>query len=866
MAFKVPPLRISLFFISITLFAVNHRLLTAQELSNPLPPHAAVGTVSADSLADPSEIQDNAQAPLPYPAAEMVESKPQGTEVVIESTNPQTRVGTLYTLDNDVVITYGDRTIRADHIEYDSETGEVTARGHLVVSGGSNNELITASHGNLNVKSQTGTFYDVSGSVGLKRGISSKSNPTRVVYDNGNPFLFTGRIVIKKGPQEYDVIDGSVTSCQLPKPDWLLNAALFSIDSEKARAKNSVFHLLNVPLLFLPYVTHPVDPEDRQSGLLIPVLGDSSSKGVTFGEEVYFVLNRSMDLTLGSIYYSARGFSESGTFHYRGLGQNFVTGHFSALQDHGYTPSGGVYTNQGGQDVTLKARYDLAQDRTGAASVRFVADAEYLSSYIYREAFTDNFNQAVSTDILSYFYGVRNANGYSAALRVDRYEGLKPAPQTDAQIAASSPVSNSQVTVFHIPDLTLTTTDHWLAGTHLVWSLDSSIGGLKRTQPSFTTSGVGRIDIHPELAAPLEFAGLHIRPSIGLRETLYSHSRQTPFLAGGTPVESSTGFSRSDFEASVDIRPPVLERTFDSPLIRRVFGSEVKHAIEPAMTYRYVGGIGNFAAILRFDDLDIASNTNEIEYGVTQRLFVHPRKPRPCKIAEVAESSDDIAPDDTPNGKVTPLRCSSREFFSWRLAQKVFFNENFSDAVLEGRRNILDTTLSFTGIAFLTGPRSASPIISRLRVRPSEQFDVEWDFDYDAKQDKFTMSNIFADVHQGNVFAGFSYAGLHAPGRFETDGLPSSTTDFSQMRVLGGYGMPSKAGLSVAANAGLDLNLGTVQYGSLQTSYNWNCCGFSVEYRKYELGSVRNENAYRFNFTLANIGTAGNLRRAERLF
>jgi LPS-assembly protein len=57
-----------------------------------------------------------------------------------------------------------------------------------------------------------------------------------------------------------------------------------------------------------------------------------------------------------------------------------------------------------------------------------------------------------------------------------------------------------------------------------------------------------------------------------------------------------------------------------------------------------------------------------------------------------------------------------------------------------------------------------------------------------------------------------------------------------------------------------------VQYGSLQTSYNWNCCGFSVEYRKYELGSVRNENAYRFNFTLANIGTAGNLRRAERLF
>ena len=867
MAFKVPLIRTSFFFISITLFAANLRLLRAQELSNPLPPAAAAETSSSTQLPSAPGEDDAQQDAPPYPVAQVIDNKPQGTKVVIESTNPQTRTGSLYTLDKDVVITYGDRVIHADHIEYDSDSGDVTATGHLVVTGGANNEVISASHGTFNVRSQTGTFYDVSGSVGLKHVSTVPTAATRVVYDNGNPFLFTGRIVIKKGPQEYDVIDGSVTSCQLPKPDWLLNAALFSVDSQTARAKNSVFHLLNVPLLYLPYVTHPVDPEERESGLLIPVLGDSSSKGVTFGEEVYFVLNRSMDLTLGSIYYSARGFSESGTFHYRGLAQNFVTAHFSALQDRGYVPTGGVYTNQGGEDVVFKARYDLQPGVGAPVATRFVADTEYLSSYIYREAFTDNFNQAVSTDILSYLYGVRNANGHSAALRVDRYEGLKPAPQTDAEIAAGDAVTNSQLTVFHIPDLTFTTTDHWLAGNHLLWSLDSSFGGLKRTQPAFTSGGVGRLDLHPEIAFPLDFAGLHVRPSFGVRETLYSRSRETPFVAGVKPIESSAAFNRTDYEAKVDIRPPVLERTFDSPLIQRVFGSEVKHTIEPSMTYRYVGGIGNFAGVLRFDDVDIASNTNELEYGVTQRLFMHPRKPRPCKIAEVADSSDDDAsPDDVPNGKPAPPRCSSREFFSWRLAQKVFFNDNFSGAVIDGRRNILDTTLSFSGIAFLTEPRGTSPILSRLRVRPSERLDLEWDFDYDTKLGQFTTSNVFADVHQGNIFGGFSYAGLQAPGRFETNGLPSLTTDFSQMRLLAGYGTPAKAGLSVAANAGLDLKLGSVQYASLQTSYNWNCCGFSVEYRKYELGSVRNENAYRFNFTLANIGTAGNLRRAERLF
>ena len=78
--------------------------------------------------------------------------------------------------------------------------------------------------------------------------------------------------------------------------------------------------------------------------------------------------------------------------------------------------------------------------------------------------------------------------------------------------------------------------------------------------------------------------------------------------------------------------------------------------------------------------------------------------------------------------------------------------------------------------------------------------------------------------------------------------------------------MPSRPGLSVAANVGLDALAGTVQYGALQTSYNWNCCGVAVEYRKFNLGTVRDENSYRFSFTLANIGSAGNLRRAERLF
>ena len=184
--------------------------------------------------------------------------------------------------------------------------------------------------------------------------------------------------------------------------------------------------------------------------------------------------------------------------------------------------------------------------------------------------------------------------------------------------------------------------------------------------------------------------------------------------------------------------------------------------------------------------------------------------------------------------------------------------------VAPNRRNVFTTTADFTGLAFVTDARHLSPITSRLRIQTSARTDAEWDLDYDFKKGRINGSTTFVNYHFGQFTVGGGDAFLLVPG-----GLTSTTPaqqDFHQFRVLLGYGHPNKRGFSAASSFGFDANVGFLQYSTVQTTYNWDCCGVSLEYRRFALGSVRNENQFRFVFSLANIAAFGNLRRQERLF
>lgn len=88
----------------------------------------------------------------------------------------------------------------------------------------------------------------------------------------------------------------------------------------------------------------------------------------------------------------------------------------------------------------------------------------------------------------------------------------------------------------------------------------------------------------------------------------------------------------------------------------------------------------------------------------------------------------------------------------------------------------------------------------------------------------------------------------------------------NQIRALVGYGDLNRRGWNGDVGFSYDVTEGIFQNQVVQISYNGSCCGIGLEYRRFELGTIRVENQFRVVLLIANIGSAGNLRRQEKIY
>jgi LPS-assembly protein len=95
---------------------------------------------------------------------------------------------------------------------------------------------------------------------------------------------------------------------------------------------------------------------------------------------------------------------------------------------------------------------------------------------------------------------------------------------------------------------------------------------------------------------------------------------------------------------------------------------------------------------------------------------------------------------------------------------------------------------------------------------------------------------------------------------------PNFAQRSNQTRALLGYGDMNRRGWNAAFGASYDWTQQAFQNQIAEVSYNGSCCGIGFEVRRFSFGTIRNENLYMAVFRIANLGSAGNLRRQEKIF
>ena len=487
-----------------------------------------------------------------------------------------------------VQIEQGDVRLEADRVEINTETSEAVATGRVVLFDG--RDRLTGERIEYNLRSATGVVYKA----------EAAAEPH---------FFFGGNRMERFGDKAYRIAGGNFTTCEDETPAWSvrLRSATAYLD-DYMWGTGASFWVWKVPLVpFIPFFATSLR-KDRHSGLLTPTFGNSSDKGFSVRQPIYFVLSDSQDLTLSPTYFQERGVGLGATYRYvrtegsKGELDGFYLHDKEDSSDHDHDRWVGSLRHEEVITPRLVLKADVAR----------VSDDTFLSEFGYTldERSTQRLESNVS---LSQRWEKWNFVG-----RLFFYQDL---------------TTDQPVELQRLPELRLNAFQQpipWVP--NLLFELDSSYNNFVRD----IGSAGQRLDMIPRLSYPVSPGGLFtITPRVGFRETMYDtrvvgEKEDQGFIVEDTVKEFT---ARSLFEAGVDLDARA-QRVFD---LEGAFGiQKLQHLIEPRVNYNFLDG-DDSRDLPQWDGIDTITPGHTVTYSLTNRLKARAvgEEDRPGRVWEV---------------------------------------------------------------------------------------------------------------------------------------------------------------------------------------------------------------------------------------
>ena len=201
----------------------------------------------------------------------------------------------LITLTGHVEFWQNDRVLMADKVTFDRNTNVAAAYGNVVLLEPDGQTLFS------NYAELTGGMKE-----GVLEGIRS------MLAANGRLAANGGR---RTGGEINELTRAVYSTCNLCKTDptraplWQIRArsAVQNVPDKMIEYRDAEVEIYGVPVLWLPYLTHPDPTAKRASGLLVPSIGIAKYLGAFVEVPYYWVIDPQSDATITSIVGSRDG-------------------------------------------------------------------------------------------------------------------------------------------------------------------------------------------------------------------------------------------------------------------------------------------------------------------------------------------------------------------------------------------------------------------------------------------------------------------------------------------------------------------------------------------------------------------------------
>ncbi|MAJ13527.1 MAG: hypothetical protein CMN44_00960 [SAR116 cluster bacterium] len=320
--------------------------------------------------------------------------------------------------------TKGNVEFTSDNLEVDENKNLMIAKGNVIIK--SENEVIRAdivkyfksldkaiATGDITITNVDGTIYKTS-EITLTNEFKDIVALTLFAQFKDNSKIKASKM--SKNDEKSIFINGEYTPCECDfkndeKPIWQLNSSQVTHDklTKTLHFENVVLRILDYPIFYLPYLTHPDPTVKRKSGLLTPSFGHSSRNGFQFSVPYYFVTkDESWDSTF--------------TNHYKG--KNGYINQFNARKKY---ISGSLETNIFQGEVDTNKQND---DNVFASNIKYNAKldnnwtVDALGKYTDQDTFMRRYNLDDSSEYKSFIKAEKITRNSISEIQWYKYDNL----------------------------------------------------------------------------------------------------------------------------------------------------------------------------------------------------------------------------------------------------------------------------------------------------------------------------------------------------------------------------------------------------------------------------------------------------------